>query len=60
VIALDGNYLDVTGAQYPGTVTLQPFTSVVLLRSRTAFTKLSQAITFPAIGSRIFALHHLR
>jgi parallel beta-helix repeat protein len=52
VVSLDGGYLDVTGAQYPGSVTLQPFTSVVLLRSRIALTKQSQVINFPVIGSK--------
>jgi hypothetical protein len=32
-ISLGGNYIDVKGATYSGSVTLQPFTSVVLIKN---------------------------
>lgn len=31
VVTLDGTYIDVKGTEYPGKITLQPFTSAVLL-----------------------------
>ncbi|MDP4283530.1 MAG: right-handed parallel beta-helix repeat-containing protein [Bacteroidota bacterium] len=32
-VALDANYIDVTGKSYPGSITLAPFTSSVLIRN---------------------------
>jgi hypothetical protein len=52
VINLDASYIDVKGTQYAGVLTLAPFTSVVLLKTRTSF-KLNQVITFPAIGDKV-------
>jgi hypothetical protein len=53
LIALDASYLDVKGTQYSGYLSLAPFTSVVLLKSPTAF-KSNQVITFPAIADKSF------
>ena len=33
VVALSGNYKDVKGVSYSGSVTLQPYTSIVLIKS---------------------------
>jgi parallel beta-helix repeat protein len=55
VVSLDASYLDVKGNQYAGTLTLQPFTSVVLLKSRSSY-KLSQVITFPGISDKLFGI----
>jgi parallel beta-helix repeat protein len=52
VVNLDGSYVDVKGTPYAGSISLAPFTGVVLLRSRTTF-KANQVITFPAIGNKI-------
>ncbi len=57
LVSLNGNYLDVTGAVYAGSVTLQPFTSVVLLRSRTVLAaKLNQSISFTAVGNKVLGI----
>ncbi len=52
-IALTGSWVDVRNNQYAGTIALQPFTSVVLLRSRSTFLQ-NQVITFPEIANRNF------
>jgi parallel beta-helix repeat protein len=52
-VSLDASYLDIKGNQYAGTLSLQPFTSVVLLKTRNTYKK-SQAITFPTIGDKVY------
>jgi parallel beta-helix repeat protein len=56
-ITLDADYIDVTGASYTGELNLAPWTSVVLLKSKTAsgpVVKKAQAINFPSIANRTF------
>jgi parallel beta-helix repeat protein len=56
-IALDAEYIDVTGAPFTGTLTLAPWTSVVLLKSKTPsgpVVKKDQTVTFPPIADRNF------
>lgn len=45
-ITLDGNYTSVTGTVYSGTITLQPFTSIILVKDTAATTP----VTPPASG----------
>jgi parallel beta-helix repeat protein len=53
VVNLDGSYVDAKGTPYAGAISIEPFTGIVLLRSRTSF-KAAQVITFPSIGNKIF------
>ncbi len=56
-IVLDAEYIDVTGAPYTGVLNLAPWTSVVLLKVKTAsgpVVKQDQTITFGPISDRSF------
>jgi parallel beta-helix repeat protein len=55
VVNLDASYIDVKGTQYAGALTLAPYTSVVLLKTRSAF-KQNQVITFPAISDKTYGV----
>jgi hypothetical protein len=51
-ISLDGQYTDVRGNYYPGSVTLAPYTSVILLRSGAQTALNDQTISFDAINNK--------
>jgi parallel beta-helix repeat protein len=60
-VALDAGYIDVTGKAYSGTLSLNPWTSVVLFRNKTTAsgtptttTKQGQTISFPAIPNKTY------
>jgi parallel beta-helix repeat protein len=54
-IALDAAYIDVAGNQYAGVLTLNPWTSVVLLKAKTGTViKQNQIITFPSIANKTY------
>jgi hypothetical protein len=58
-VALNADYVDVTGKPYTGSVNLNPWTSVVLFRNKTSTIptptpKQNQVIAFPAIPAKTF------
>jgi parallel beta-helix repeat protein len=56
-VPLDAAYIDVTGSQYTGTLVLNPWTSVVLFKSKTqtgTTIKLAQTITFAPLPNKTF------
>lgn len=52
-VLLDAAYQDLAGNQYAGVLTVNPWTSVVLLKSKT-ISKLNQVITFPSIATKTY------
>jgi parallel beta-helix repeat protein len=55
-VTLDANYIDAKGAAYSGTITIAPYSSLVLLQqsASTGTTLSNQTITFPGIPSKTY------
>ncbi|MBD0327797.1 MAG: right-handed parallel beta-helix repeat-containing protein, partial [Pyrinomonadaceae bacterium] len=54
-VALDGTYVDVRGQSYSGSLTLAPYSAVVLLRSGSSTPALqNQSISFAAVANKTY------